>query len=772
MKKYLTFVLSLLLSAFYAVAQPAITATTKWSVFDGDNIWITDWATVNSSTTFIEAAQDAVGAMADANTLTYTDGTPLLEVKRQMSITADGSGLKLSGDAASPGNTQYYGTNAIGTKGWYSLGGTGITSLNLLTGAVQSFATGTAGSDFGISSSGSTHTFNLPSASASNRGALLSADWTTFNGKAASGANTDITSVYLNNTGLKIKDTDASHGLSIVPGSNMTADRTLTVTTGDASRTLTLTGDASITGTNTGDGQPLDATLTALAGLNTTAGLVVQTGTDAFTKRTITGTANEVSVADGDGASADPTVSLPAVIDLGGKTSFELPNSATPTVDAAGEMAVDVTVADFSHGLVKYFSGEEVTVLAVPTANLPTVDGKIVAYNATNDELEFVTPGAGGGAVATDAIWDAKGDLAVGTGANTAVRLAVGTDAKQIYADAAEATGLRWGPSTITPAKITSDQNNYAPTGWAKAQVVKISCDAEMRAITSFAATFDGDRKMLLNVGSYPYYLPGEHTNGTAANRITSGADYMVFPGKGAEIVYEGTSARWLILTPEQRLSPFRAAEYNYLPGSITAAELGEIGFIATGTGAGVGTAVSAAYPGALTLSTGTSATGTSVAYLSKIVVDQFGFGGMHIFHDALIQVPNLSDATDTYTIYVAIDVNANGGTFNNNSVGVRYTHGTNSGRFEGFSKNNGGTVSAVDLGVTVAANTLYKVRTEINNANTEVRFYIDGQMKGIITTSLPTANPCGTAVKIVKSVGTTPRLVYVSSMNSGFIFP
>jgi microcystin-dependent protein len=57
-------------------------------------------------------------------------------------------------------------------------------------------------------------------------------------GAAASGANTDLTSVYLNNTGLKIKDTNATHGLTIAPGSNITADRTLTVTTGDADRTL------------------------------------------------------------------------------------------------------------------------------------------------------------------------------------------------------------------------------------------------------------------------------------------------------------------------------------------------------------------------------------------------------------------------------------------------------------------------------------------------------------------------------------------------------
>jgi hypothetical protein len=60
---------------------------------------------------------------------------------------------------------------------------TGLNALNGLTAQVQNFATGTSGTDFGISSASSTHTFNLPTASASNRGALSSADWTTFNGK-------------------------------------------------------------------------------------------------------------------------------------------------------------------------------------------------------------------------------------------------------------------------------------------------------------------------------------------------------------------------------------------------------------------------------------------------------------------------------------------------------------------------------------------------------------------------------------------------------------
>lgn len=61
---------------------------------------------------------------------------------------------------------------------------------------------------------------------------------------------TDIT---IPNTGLHLLDTNASHDLIIAPGSDITADRTLTITTGDASRVLTLTGDTSLTGTNSGD---------------------------------------------------------------------------------------------------------------------------------------------------------------------------------------------------------------------------------------------------------------------------------------------------------------------------------------------------------------------------------------------------------------------------------------------------------------------------------------------------------------------------------------
>lgn len=79
-------------------------------------------------------------------------------------------------------------TPGAGTLTIAATGDTGVASINADTTAAQTLTIGTTGTDFAIVDNGTgDHKFNLPTASAANRGALSSTDWSTFNGKQAAG---------------------------------------------------------------------------------------------------------------------------------------------------------------------------------------------------------------------------------------------------------------------------------------------------------------------------------------------------------------------------------------------------------------------------------------------------------------------------------------------------------------------------------------------------------------------------------------------------------
>ena len=105
---------------------------------------------------------------------------------------------------------------------------------------------------------------------------------------------------------------------------------------------------------------------------------------------------------------------------------------------------------------------------------------------------------------------------------------------------------------TITPADITSPQDDYEPTGWAAAGVVLLTATGGNHFISGFAAVVPGEgqaRKFLFNLGSLPIDLSENDDDSIAANRILGpgNEDYIIQPATGVWINYAAGSAVWIV---------------------------------------------------------------------------------------------------------------------------------------------------------------------------------------------------------------------------------
>jgi hypothetical protein len=96
-----------------------------------------------------------------------------------------------------------------------------------------------------------------------------------------------------------------------------------------------------------------------------------------------------------------------------------------------------------------------------------------------------------------------------------------------------------------------------------------------------------------------------------------------------------------------------------------------------------------------------------------------------------------------------------------------------NGGNWTGYSRDTAGGETTVDLGVTVAAATLYKLRIEFDKSRTEARFFVDDAYTGRVTANMPASGGIVSLRSvIVKSAGTTARTMNTHKMEAFAIYP
>jgi len=105
----------------------------------------------------------------------------------------------------------------------------------------------------------------------------------------------------------------------------------------------------------------------------------------------------------------------------------------------------------------------------------------------------------------------------------------------------------------ITPSALTANQNNYNPTGWSAAVVMRLQTDGTNRTITGLAGGTDGRIAILINIDSANIIsLQDEGGASTAANRFTlptSATLLNIHPDASVVLQYDSTSSRWRVLS-------------------------------------------------------------------------------------------------------------------------------------------------------------------------------------------------------------------------------
>ncbi len=325
------------------------------------------------------------------------------------------------------------------------------------------------------------------------------------------------------------------------------------------------------------------------------------------------------------------------------------------------------------------------------------------------------------------------------------------------------------GGTILSPSQITAWQNDYSPTSWGSGvQTLRIDSNSSYNFITGLSATASGHRVTLINIGSNIFGLKNNSSSSTAANRFSfgdDGEDALLVPGSSCTLEYDGTSSRWRILSPEVLRSSLIREGYvaRYRNDFYQKVNDSVLSFWTGGSGSSHSVNQMNGRHGVIAHSTGTTSSGRAYVCGADLnepnKLTRVAAGS---WFEWCVRIEDLSTSGERVGMNVGL---GNSYYYDGaiDSILFRYRDDVNGGKWQLECKNwaNSGGVTTADSGITVAADTWYRLRAVVYSSSL-VEFFINGVSVGTITTGdIPVNRDLGFALLWTKSVGSTRRTCY-----------
>jgi hypothetical protein len=325
------------------------------------------------------------------------------------------------------------------------------------------------------------------------------------------------------------------------------------------------------------------------------------------------------------------------------------------------------------------------------------VDANASIYTATSGNLTYI-PGTTSGTLTGGGTYDGLIGIDGGSINNTVI----GTTIQQAGAfSSLYGTHDTYLSGALTPAQITADQNNYAPSGWGAGGYtrLRLSSDAT-RSITGLVPVQDGMVAVLTNVGTQAINLVSQSGLSSAANRFSFTNDISLLTSDSVMLIYDSVAARWQRVDSGLAVS---SASTNVIANdAVTNAKLANMAnaTIKCRTTAGTGdpedctaTQVAALFTApTVTIYTSGSGTHTTAANAKYLVIKMIGGGGGGSGSGTTPGAGTTGNASTFGSL------TANGGTNGGTSVGAGGTGGTATGCDINQTGGGGGGVATATL--------------------------------------------------------------------------